>query len=125
MSQKSPLLKKKKRKTLDLNRTVLLSQMKERVEAAFVAREQDKSENVAEIYSANHATSPIENNEDVIVTPGDDFTEKPYSEEEESEEKNMISRKTIIKVLLLIIMFLLQLVRNPAMILTKLGMMQN
>ena len=67
--------------------------MKERVEAAFVAREQDKSENVAEIYSANHATSPIENNEDVIVTPGDDFIEKPYSEEEESEEKNMISRK--------------------------------
>ena len=93
MSQKSPLLKKKKRKTLDLNRTVLLSQMKERVEAAFVAREQDKSENVAEIYSANHATSPIENNEDVIVTPGDNFTEKPYSEEEESEEKNIISRK--------------------------------
>merc|ERR1712020_673241 len=44
LSQKSPL-KKKKRKTLDLNRTVLLSQMKERVEAAFVAREQDKSEN--------------------------------------------------------------------------------
>ena len=36
---------KKKRKSLDLNRTVLLSQMKERVEAAFVAQETESESN--------------------------------------------------------------------------------
>ena len=99
LSQKSPL-KKKKRKTLDLNRTVLLSQMKERVEAAFVAREQDQSDkNVPEVYNPNnHATSSTEN-EDVIAED-DENIDKPseYSEPdqeivEEKQEEKFIKNK--------------------------------
>ena len=70
--------------------------MKERVEAAFVAKEQDQDQRenvVSEIYNAKHATSPPpnENNEDVI-TDDDINNDKPepepseYSEPEEQPE---------------------------------------
>ena len=75
--------------------------MKERVEAAFVAREQDQSDkNVPEVYNPNnHATSSTEN-EDVIADD-DENIDKPseYFEpdqeivEEEKQEEKFIKNK--------------------------------
>ena len=74
--------------------------MKERVEAAFVAREQDQSDkNVPEVYNPNnHATSSTEN-EDVIAED-DENIDKPseYSEPdqeivEEKQEEKFIKNK--------------------------------
>ena len=69
--------KKNKKKTLDLNRTVLLSQMKERVEAAFAA--QDKSDVKMDI-SAD--TTPPNDQEQEVTSKSN-----PEVEEEEKSPK--------------------------------------